>query len=334
MKNKSNFLQSSEKRFRHSLYPVSKPREDGYIKVSRLHTLYYAQYGNPDGIPVVILHGGPGAGCEDAYSSFFDLKRWNVIMFDQRGTMRSRPMGCMEDNTPQHSIKDIEQLRKHLGIKKWVVFGGSYGTTLSLLYGQAHPKRCLGLIVRGIFLARKEDYFYFFYELGKIYPKIFKPCLHLIPKKERKDLIAAYYRRIMDPDPVIHKPAAAALMAFIGTCWKIPPNPKTESLQKMMKKIKLLTSCSRAFIHYCMHGFFLKPNQVLANMGKIAHLPGIIVQGRLDGINPPLAATALHKKWKNSALWLIPKAGHSAHDPEIAPALATATDLFADNLLN
>lgn len=329
---KSKSLKFSQKQFEHSLYPISKPREEGYLKVSRLHTLYYAQYGNPDGIPVVILHGGPGAGCQDAYSSFFDLKRWNVIMFDQRGAMRSTPFGCMKDNTPQHSIKDIEGLRKHLGIKKWVVFGGSYGTALSLLYGQAHSKRCLGIIVRGIFLARKEDYFYLFYELGKRFPKIFKPCLHHIPKKERKDLIAAYYKRIMDPDPIIHQPAAEALMGFIGTCWKMPPNP--ESLQKIVKDEKLIMSCSRAFIHYCMHGFFLKPNQVLANMAKIAHLPGIIVQGCQDGINPPAVASVLNKKWKNSALWMIPKAGHSAHDPYIAQALATATDLFAHNLLN
>ena len=145
-------------------------------------------------------------------------------------------------------------------------------------------------------------------------------------------MIAAYYRRIMDPNPVIHKPAAEALLSFIGACWRVPPNRNLESLQRKMKKEELLKSCSRALIHYCMHGFFLKPNQILANMGKIAHLPGIIIQGRLDGINPPAVASLLHKKWKNSALWMIPKAGHSAHEPPISQALATATDLFADNL--
>ncbi len=334
MNKKSDFLQSSRKRYRHSLYPVTKPREEGYLKVSGLHSLYVAQYGNPNGIPVIVLHGGPGAGSDDMYTSSFDLKRWNVIMFDQRGSMRSKPFGCMEENTPQHSIKDIEQIRKHLGIKKWLVFGGSWGSTLSVLYGEAHPNRCLGFIVRGIFLARKQDYLYFFYEMGKRFPKVYKPYIDHIPKKERKDLITAYYKRIMDPDPAIHGPAGLALLTFMGSCWITPPDPNSPALKSLMKKEKIVESCAKVLIHYSRHDFFLKPNQVLADLKKIAHLPGIIIQGELDGVNPPAMAVALHKKWKNSALWLIPKTGHSAADPGIAPALATATDLFADSILN
>lgn len=332
MNKKSDFLQSSKKRYQHSLYPVTKPREERYLKVSRLHSLYIAQYGNPNGIPVIVLHGGPGAGCDDVYTRSFDLERWNVIMFDQRGSMRSKPFGCMEENTPQHSIQDIEQIRKHLGIKKWMVFGGSWGSTLSLLYGEAHPNRCLGFIVRGIFLARKQDYLYVFYEMGKLSPKIYNSFMAHIPKKERKDLIAAFYERIMDPDPVIHRPAGLALVSFMGSCWMNPPDPNSPALKGLLSKEKFVESCSKVFMHYSMHGFFLKPNQVLAHMKKMAHLPGIIIQGELDGINPPMMATSLHKKWKNSALWMIPKAGHSAADPGIAPALATATDLFANTL--
>ncbi len=312
-----------------SLYPVTSPREEGCLKVSPIHTLFYALYGNPEGIPVIVLHGGPGAGCNDTYSCFFDLNRWNVIMFDQRGSMRSIPFGCMEDNTPQHAIKDIEQLRKHLGIKQWMVFGGSWGSTLGLLYGQANPKQCLGFILRGIFLARKEDYLYIFYKMGKTFPAIYKPYYHHIPKNERKDLITAYYNRVMSSDPAIYKPAVRTLISFLSSCWTHPP---VSTIDKQDEKMVLSTA--KAFMHYSMHGFFLKPNQILSHMKRIASLPGIIIQGKDDVINPPRMAQALHKKWKNSALCLVPKAGHSAYDPPIASALVQATDFFAEKLLN
>ena len=172
-----------EQFFNDSLYPSVKAREEGLLKVSNLHTLFYAVYGNPSGIPVVILHGGPGGGCDDSMAQFFDPNRWNIIMFDQRGAMRSEPFGCLEENSTQHLISDIESLRKHLGIEKWMVFGGSWGSSLGLLYGQEHPDRCIGFVLRGIWFARESDWLHLFYGMGKIFPEAYAPLINHIPEE-------------------------------------------------------------------------------------------------------------------------------------------------------
>ncbi len=314
----------------HPLYPVSQPREEGYLKVSEIHTLFYAAYGDPDGIPVVILHGGPGAGCDDSLSRFFDLRRWNVVMFDQRGAMRSEPFACMEENSPQHSISDIESLRKHLGIKKWMVFGGSWGSTLAMLYGQAHPERCIGFILRGIFLGREHDYLHVIYGMGKVFPEAYESFVHHIPVEERKDLLSAYYNRIMDPDSEIHMSAARKFMQFDLACSTYLPNP--EGVTKVLQNDKLILSMTRPFLYYSVHRFFLESNQILSQMHKIAHLPAIIVHGRWDAICLPEMAYSLHQNWTNSTLWMVIKGGHSANDAAIAATLTTATDIFAEKL--
>jgi len=316
--------------FEHPLYPIEKPREEGRIKVSEVHNLFYATYGNPKGIPVVILHGGPGAGCSDAMSRFFDLTRWNVVMFDQRGAMRSEPFACMDENSPQHSVADIEMLREHLGIDKWVIFGGSWGSTLAILYGQEHPKRCLGFILRGIFLAREQDYLHVIYGMGKVFPEAYESFLNYIPEEERHDLLSAYYKRIMDPNPEIHLAAARALMRFDTICSTHLPN--LEALEKTLEDDRLIFSMTKAFLHYSIHRFFLEPNQILSHMHTMAHLPAVIIHGRWDAIDLPEMAYALHKNWANSTLWMITEGGHSANDPAIAKALATATDFFAERI--
>ena len=313
----------------HPLYTISQEREQGYLKVSEKHELFYSVYGNPKGIPVVILHGGPGAGCSDVLSRFFDLNLWNVVMFDQRGAMQSKPFGCMEENTPQHSIEDIEALRKHLGIEKWVVFGGSWGSCLGLLYGQKYPERCTGFILRGIYLAREQDYLYILHGMGKVFPEAYDSFLHYIPVEERHDLLSAYYRRIMDPDPDIHLQAARAFICFTICSWYIH-NP--EEVETFLQNDTLILSMAKPFLHYSMNRFFLEPNQVLDQMPAIAHLPAILIHGRLDSICLPDMAYSLYKKWDNSTLWMIAKGGHSANDPAIAAALAKATDLFAEKL--
>lgn len=314
----------------HPLYPITQPREEGYLKVSEIHTLFYAVYGNPNGIPVVVLHGGPGAGCNDSLSRFFDLNRWNVVMFDQRGAMRSEPFCCMEENSSQHSISDIETLRNYLGIQKWVVFGGSWGSTLALLYGQEHAEHCIGFILRGVFLGRKQDYLHVLYGMGKIFPEAHEPYLNFIPEEERDDLLSAYYRRIFDPNPDIHMTAARVFMRFDTICSTHLPNPV--ALENVIQNDRLILSMTRAFFHYSKHGFFIEPNQILSRMKRIAHLPAIIIHGRWDAIDLPEMAYSLYQSWNNSKLWMITQGGHSANDPAIAAALGTATDIFAKEI--
>lgn len=312
----------------HPLYPMASSNKEGYLAVSEKHRLFYATYGNPEGTPIVILHGGPGCGCDDVLSRFFDLSFWHVIMFDQRGAMRSTPLGCMEENTPQNSIADIEALRKHLGITQWVVFGGSWGSTLGLLYGQAHPERCLGFILRGIFLAREQDYLHLLYGMGKIFPEAYEPFLYYIPEEERDDLLLAYYKRVMDPNPEIHLPAAKAFMQYDLICSTLLPNK--ESVEKVIGNDLLILSIARAFLYYSYHKFFLEPNQILSNMEKIAHLPSVIIHGRWDAICLPQMAYVLHQKWNNSVLWFVPDGGHSANESAISQALANTADLFKE----
>ncbi len=308
----------------HPLYPVSQSREEGTLKVSSLHTLHYALYGNPQGMPVIVLHGGPGYGCTDSISRFFDPERWNVVMFDQRGAMRSQPLGCMEENSTQHSIQDIETLRKHLHIDRWFVFGGSWGSTLALLYGQEFPERCLGFILRGIFLARRADYLHLFQGMGKIFPEAYERLVQAIPEEERRDLFEAYYRRIFDSNPEIQRQAMREFMLYDTICATHLPQP--EMIEAIQRNDSIAFSTSKAFFHYCKHDFFIEPNQILSRMDRISHLPSIIVHGRWDAICLPDMAFSLHRTWNNSLLWMIDDGGHSSNDPAIAQALATATD--------
>lgn len=312
----------------HPLYPISKPKQEGYLKVSKIHTIYYATYGNPQGTPVVILHGGPGWGCDDTLSRFFDPQQWHVIMFDQRAAMRSTPLACMQENTPQHSVADIELLREHLGIDQWMVFGGSWGSTLGLLYGQAHPERCLGFILRGIFLGRKDDHLQLFYGMGKVFPEAYEPFVDFIPESERDDLVKAYHRRIMDPNPDVHMPAARVFMKFDTICATRFPDPK--KVDKVLQNDKQVLSVARVFMHYTANGFFFEPNQILSRMSLIAHLPAIIVHGRWDAICLPEMGYTLHRHWQDSVLWIVTDGGHSANDPPVEAALATATDTLLE----
>jgi len=310
-------------KFTHALYPLKKPLKKGYLKVSKKHSLYYAIYGNPKGCPVIVLHGGPGAGTSEFISKFFNLKDYFVVTFDQRGSLRSKPFASMEENTPQHSIEDIEKLRVELKIDKWLVFGGSWGSTLGLLYGQAHPERCLGFILRGVFLARKDDHLQVLYGAGKVYPEEFEELKKCIPENEHDDLFKAFRKRILNPDPKISLPHAKKFIRFNAFIATNSPDPKL--IEERLKNRKLTLGMAKAFLYYQAHKFFLKPNQILLNMDKIQHLPCIIVHGRHDVICIPEAAFLLHKHWKKSKLWMIDNGGHADSDPHIAQALALAT---------
>jgi proline iminopeptidase len=311
----------------HPLYPIARAREEGFLKVSDRHALFYALYGNSNGIPVVVLHGGPGAGCSDALSRFFDLNRWNVVMFDQRGAMRSEPFCSMEENSSQHSVSDIETLRNHLGIEKWVVFGGSWGSTLALLYGQEHPEHCIGFILRGIFLGREQDYLHVLHGMGEIFPEAYEQYFSFIPEEERNDLFSAYYWRIFDPNSDVHMPAARSFVRFVSTHL-----PNLVELEKVVQDDRLVLSMARSFFYYSKHGFFIDQDQILSQMKRITHLPAIIVHGCRDAIALPEMAYSLNQSWGSSKLWMIPDGGHSASDPAIAAALGRATDVFAQEM--
>jgi len=312
------------------LFPSSTPNQEVILKVSPIHSLHCAIYGNPNGIPVILLHGGPGAGCYDAMTRFFDLNRWYVVMFDQRGAMRSEPFGCMEENTPQLSVQDIESIRKHFNIEKWVVFGGSWGSTLGILYGQTHPERCIGFILRGIFLARDYDDLHLLYGMGKTFPEAYEKVVQFIPEGERNDLRSAYYRRVMDPDPAIHMPAARTFLRFDLICSTHQPDPVY--LEKQLSNDKAVLSVTKTFFYYASHDFFLKQNQIISDLPLISHLPAIIVHGRWDVVTLPEMAYSLHQKWDNSTLWMVPLGGHATTEPAIARALVAATNSFAEKM--
>lgn len=308
---------------------TSKPRHEDYLRVSEVHELYYALYGNPEGIPVVVLHGGPGLGTNDGFCNSFDLKKYNVVMFDQRGAMRSKPFACMDDNTTQDCIGDIDKLRKHLGIDSWVVFGGSWGSFLGVLYGQEHPKRCLGFVLRGIFLGRPQDNNFFIKEKG--FEDLYEEFTLNFPEEERHDLLAASYKRVMDPDPKVHMHIARAFTRFRLISANCIPYPTY--LDKLLQNDQQVLSLSRAALYYSFHNMFIESDQVLSHMDPISHLPAIIIQGNADRATHPEQALLLNQNWGNSRLWMI-DAGHSAEDPTIAEALFKATETMAQELLD
>lgn len=304
---------------------IVEPLTTGYLPVSEIHQLYYATYGNPEGTPVVVLHGGPGVGFDDVYLSFFDLRHWHVIMFDQRGAMRSKPFACMEENTTQDLINDIEKLKKHIGILKWMVFGNSWGSALSVAYGETYPESCKGFILQGTFLGREED-ISFFKDMGKVSSSAFADFLCHIPLEERSDIPKACYQRLMDPDPKIHLDMATALMRYQMMNTSLPPNP--EVVQSVLSDTHFILSFTRAFVHYAFHQCFLNPNQVLKNVHKVTHLPCIIVHGALDDVCNVEQGVILHECWPASELKIIENAGHSCKETKIVNALKDATNTF------
>lgn len=308
------------------LYPPAPPFHENLLQVSDLHQIFYSEYGNPDGTPVLVVHGGPGAGCSSNWSHFFDLNKYHVIMFDQRGAMRSIPFAEMEENTPEHSIEDMEALRTHLDISQWYLFGGSWGSTLSLLYSEAYPERVSGLVLRGIFLARKKDYMNLFYGMGNTYPEAWDAMVQTIGADKSCDLVAVLHEKVMDPDPEIHMNAARAFMLFDTICAFL--NPNQAAIEEIQTDDALTLSIARAFIHYAANHFFIEENQILQNIHKIKHIPTIIVQGRYDIICPMSQAYELYNSLPRSNLWIIQDAGHSSSEPSVAVALKKAMDMI------
>ncbi|KKJ01123.1 prolyl aminopeptidase [Prochlorothrix hollandica] len=311
-----------------TLYPPLEPYDQGMLPVSDRHTLYFEQCGNPQGKAVVFLHGGPGGGIQPLYRQFFDPDRWRVVLFDQRGCGRSTPHAELRDNTTWDLVADIERLREHLGLETWVVFGGSWGSTLALAYGQTHPDRCQGLILRGIFMLRPQE-IHWFYQSGAnaIFPDAWEHYLQPIPPDERDDLLHAYYRRLISDDPEIQGEAARAWAVWEGRTSKLLPDPQ---LQIKFNETAFALAFARIECHYFVHGgFFEEPDQLLRRVDRIRQIPGVIIQGRYDVVCPAVSAWDLHRAWPEAAFHLVADAGHAATEPGILSALVETTDLFA-----
>jgi proline iminopeptidase len=306
-------------------YPPITPYQTGHLDIGQGHKIYFEESGSPKGIPVVFLHGGPGSCVNVSHRSFFNPEKYRIILFDQRGCGKSTPHASLEHNTTWDLVADIERLRAFLKIDSWVVFGGSWGSTLSLAYAITHPTPVRALILRGIFLTRKEE-IHWFYQFGAhhIFPDAWEKYLEPIPLSERGDLVAAYYRRLTSQDPSVRMQAAIAWSTWEGTCLRLKPDPS------------LLTSFSESFhaealarieCHYFSHNCFFKTdNYLLENIGKIRHIPGVIVHGRYDIVCPFKSAWDLHKAWPEAKLHIIPDAGHAASEVGILHALVDATD--------
>lgn len=306
------------------LFPKISPTVEGYLKVSDTHNIWYAEYGNPSGIAVVVIHGGPGGGASENDMRFFDPQIYRIILFDQRGAKRSLPFGELRENNTQALVKDIEILRKHLGVDKWLVFGGSWGSALSMLYGQAYPSSCLGFVLRGIFLGSKEEYEQL-WQMNDIFPDLCDELEKFLPEEERADLISSYYKRFINIDPAVHMPAARQFAKYDFTA-SFLMNSSIEREVVSNSDEKLILGVSRLFTHYCVNRFFITSEQIIDNIYKISHLPAIIVHGRYDVICRAKSAYKLYKSWSNSELVFVQDAGHASIEPGIAKALVEATN--------
>ena len=310
------------------LYPEIQPYDSGKLQVDARHTLHYEQCGNPDGKPVVLLHGGPGGGCSDKMRRFHDPARYRIVLFDQRGSGRSTPHADLVDNTTWTLVADIERLREHLGIDRWQVFGGSWGSTLALAYAQTHADRVAELVLRGIFMLRRWELEWFYQEgASRLFPEAWEHYIGVIPPDERHDLIAAFHRRLTSDDEATRLAAARAWSVWEGATSFLLVDPDFISGHE---DPQFALAFARIENHYFVNGgFFEVDDQLLRDAHKIADIPGVIVHGRYDVVCPVVNAWDLHKAWPKAELLISPTSGHSAFEAENVDALVRATDRFA-----
>ena len=313
-----------------TLYPEIEPNRTGYLRVSDVHEMYFEESGNPNGKPAVFLHGGPGGGTDPKMRRFFDPQHYRIILFDQRGCGQSRPYASLVDNTTWHLVEDIEQLRKHLGIERWLVFGGSWGSTLALAYAQTHPEHVTELVLRGIFLLRHWEIEWFYQNPGgaaALYPDLWEHYVEPIAASERADMVSAYYKHLTSEDTQVLKKAAKAWSIWEGATSFLRLNP--DYVAKFAQD-DYAAAFARIECHYFINkGFFRSDAQLLEDVGRIRNIPSVIVQGRYDVICPMKSAWDLHRAWPEADLRIVPDAGHSAFEAGNIHELVTATDHFA-----
>jgi proline iminopeptidase len=311
------------------LYPPRQPYNEGELKVSDLHTIHFEESGNPEGKPIVLLHGGPGGGCPPFYRQYFDPEKWRLVMFDQRGCGQSKPHAELQENTTWDLVNDIEKLREYLNIQQWVVFGGSWGSTLSLAYSQTHPDRCKGLILRGIFMLRQKEIRWFYQEgASYIFPDAWEEYVKPIPINERDDMLTAYYQRLTSPDAQIRLEAARAWSIWEASTSRLFPDL---DLKQSFGIDAFAEAFARIECHYFINKGFIEPeDKLLLNIDRIRKIPAVIVQGRYDVVCPMMSAWELHRAWPEAEFIVVADAGHSMSEPGIRTCLMEATDKFAD----
>lgn len=311
-----------------TLYPPIEPFDRGYWSVSGGHEIYYEQCGNPLGKPAVFLHGGPGAGGDENARRFFDPARYRIILLDQRGSGRSRPHAALIDNTTWDLIGDIEALRQRLQLDQWLVFGGSWGSTLALLYAETHPERVRALVLRGIFLLRPSEISWFYQQgASELYPDAWEPYWNFIPAEERGDMLHAYHRRLTGSDPQVALEAARRWSVWEASTSHLRPSAATV---ERYGEERFALAFARIEAHYFVNqAFMTEPNQILRDVHRLRHIPAVIVQGRYDVVCPLRSAWDLHRAWPEAQLRIVANAGHSAFEPEILHELIIATDKFS-----
>lgn len=315
------------------LYPCIKTYAVHQLAVDSLHTLYVEESGNPKGLPVLFLHGGPGAGTNSEHRRFFDPSLYRIILFDQRGAGHSTPHAELQNNTTQTLVSDIEAIRQHLNIDRFILFGGSWGSTLALVYAETYPKRVLSLILRGIFLCRQQDIDWFYKEgyASRIFPDAWDAFVNHLSKEEQENVLASYYKRLTGTDELARMAAARAWSLWEGTCSTLQPNP---NVVNHFTEHHVAMSLARIETHFFMNDSFLTQDQILQNAHKLSEIPGILVHGRYDIVCPLENAYSLHKAWPKSRLEIIRDAGHSAYEPAITHALISATNETARQFIS
>lgn len=303
----------------YKLFPDIKPYATHRLEVEAPHELYVEECGNAKGLPILFVHGGPGAGCEEYHRRFFDPNIYRIVLFDQRGAGRSTPHASLENNTTWHLVTDMEQIRLHLGIDRWVLFGGSWGSTLSLVYAETHPQRVLGLILRGIFLCRPWEIHWFYQEgANRVFPDYWQEFIAPIPDQERHDLLQAHYRRLIGEDDIARMSSAKAWSIWEGRAATLLPN---KHVVNFFGTPHVALSLARIEAHYFAHKTFLEPDQILRDAHRLTDIPGVIVHGRYDMVCPIQNAWELQRAWPNAKLLVIPDAGHSAAETGTTHAL-------------
>ena len=323
-------MKSPRRRARHSLYPPIEPYRKGFLRVSDVHRIYYEESGNPRGKPAVFLHGGPGGGTDPKMRRFFNPRKYRIVLFDQRGSGRSRPHASLEENTTWHLVSDIEALRARLGIDRWLVFGGSWGSTLALAYAQKHPRRVTELVLRGIFLLRRSEISWFYQDpegAASIFPDLWEQYLKAIPKPERGDMVRAYYKRLTSRNKKTLVRAARAWSIWEGATSYLRSTPESVA---QFRQSAYAAAFARIECHYFINrGFMRRDTQLLDEVHRIRHIPAVIVHGRYDVVCPIRSAWDLHRAWPEAELRIVPDAGHSAFEPGNTRELVRATDGFA-----